>query len=238
MGDDVRKYTVNDRGRHLILIPKGWTKSHLGHAAGEKEAWSWFSQNYVALAAHLEQYKERARKRLDKGDYWWELRACDYYSQFSKPKIVYPDIAKESRIAFDAAGLFVTNTVYFVPTDDRYFLGLLNSSLMFNYFKYLASVLGDPNRGGRLRWLRQDVLNLPIRVIDFDNAEDAQTHGEVIALVDELLVLHGQYSRLSLVKQGLLDMQIEALDKRLDEIVYRLYGLSEEEVGRLEGVGE
>ena len=29
------------------------------------------------------------RKRTDKGDFWWELRACDYYEQFAKPKIMY-----------------------------------------------------------------------------------------------------------------------------------------------------
>ena len=28
-------------------------------------------------------------KRYDKGEFWWELRACDYYDAFDKPKIIY-----------------------------------------------------------------------------------------------------------------------------------------------------
>ena len=29
------------------------------------------------------------------------FETCDYYDEFEKPKIVYPDIAKESRLTLD-----------------------------------------------------------------------------------------------------------------------------------------
>ena len=235
LGDDIRKYSVNFNERYLILIPKGWTKSHVGSMIDEQEAWNWFSDNYSALAEHLAPFQGKARKRLDKGDYWWELRACDYYSEFNEPKIIYPDIAKESRIAFDTTGLYATNTVWFIPTDDKYLLGILNSSLIFNYFKHFASVLGDANRGGRLRWFRQDVLKLPIRAIDFDNPTDVDLHDRMVALVDDLLDLHRQLVGASDVQRGVIEALIARRERAVDELVYELYGLSEGEVGVVEG---
>ena len=86
---------------------------------------------HPAISSHLEQYEIAAKKRQDQGIYWWELRACDYYDEFDVPKIVYPDIAKESRVAFDNDGLYFSNTVYFIPLDDKYLLGILNSKLIF-----------------------------------------------------------------------------------------------------------
>ena len=230
LGDDIRKYTVNFNERYLILIPKGWTKSHIGSDVDELEAWNWFSNSYSALADHLAPFQAKARKRLDKGDYWWELRACDYYSEFKQPKIIYPDIAKESRVAYDRTGLYATNTVWFIPTDDMYLLGILNSSLIFNYFKHFASVLGDANRGGRLRWFRQDVLNLPIRAIDFDSPADVEMHGRMMELVAKMIDLHGQLPRLSAAQREVVEMQIEATDKEVDALVYKLYGLTDDEI--------
>jgi len=33
-------------------------------------------------------------KRDDQGDYWWELRHCDYYQEFEKEKIVWQEIVR------------------------------------------------------------------------------------------------------------------------------------------------
>jgi len=32
---------------------------------------------------------KQKQKRDDQGDYWWELRACAYYPEFEKEKVVY-----------------------------------------------------------------------------------------------------------------------------------------------------
>jgi type I restriction-modification system DNA methylase subunit len=229
-GDDVRKYHVNYQGQYLIRIPKGWTDSQKGKADGEK----WFKKNHPVLAKHLFQFEDKASKRLDKGNYWWELRACDYYDEFEKPKIIYPDIAKESRVSFDDKGLYFSNTVYFIPSNDLYLLAVLNSKLIFSYYKRIASVLGDPDKGGRLRWFRQDVLKLPIRRIDFDNPSDKSIHDEVIILVKKILAL--QKERQSVRPEDEydrvrnLEREIAKVDKEIDNRVYALYGLMEEEI--------
>jgi type I restriction-modification system DNA methylase subunit len=189
VGDDVRKYHINFRQRYLILCPKGWTRQQSNNA---EDAWGWFQEHYPAVAKYLFPFAEAAQKRYDKGEFWWELRECNYYHEFENPKIVYPDIAKESRFAFDDSGLYSANTTYFIPSSDLYLLALLNSRLIFAYFKRIAAVLGDEDKGGRLRWFRQDVLKLPIHPINFSNPTEKAWHDAIVAHVTTILDLHKQ----------------------------------------------
>ncbi len=232
VGDDVRKYVINSKDRYLILIPKGWTLARVGNA---RDAWKWFSSNYPAVAEHLSPFATAAAKRHDKGDFWWELRACDYYSEFEKPKILYPDIAKESRFAFASEPLYFGNTVYFIPADDLYLIGILNSKLIFSFFKRHASVLGDADKGGRLRWFSQDVVKLPIRHIDFKNKTDKALHDKIVSLVERMLNLSKSLQKAKTPHDTeLLERQISATDRQIDSLVYELYGLTPDEIGVIE----
>lgn len=187
----------------------------------------------------MKPFEDAAKKRQDQGDYWWELRACDYYSEFEKPKIIYPDIAKESRAAFDTTGLYFNNTIYFIPVNNLYLLAPLNSRLIFTYFKRIATILGDTDKGGRLRWFRQDVMKLPIRRIDFENLAEKLVHDEIVRLVERILAL--QKERQSVRREDDLDRvrnlerQIARVDAEIDQRVYALYGLTEEEIKIVEG---
>ena len=159
VGDSIRKYHIRNDLKYIILIPNGWTIEHSGN---DPDKWSWFRRHYPAIANHLAQFGKEAESRYDKGEYWWELRPCDYYDKMEMPKIVFPDIAKESRFAYDETSKFVLNTAYIIPKNDFYLLGILNSRLIFSYYKRTASVLGDPDKRGRLRWIYQDVIDIPI----------------------------------------------------------------------------
>lgn len=75
---------------------------------------------------------------------------------------------------------------------------------------------------------------LPIRTIDFDNPDDLRMHDEMVALVDQMLDLHKQLAHVSLVKRGVNEALIERADRSIDGLVYRLYGLSEDEVALVE----
>ncbi|MCY3870099.1 MAG: hypothetical protein OXG87_11115 [Gemmatimonadetes bacterium] len=54
-------------------------------------------------------------------------------------------------------------------------------------------------------------------------------HDEMVKLVDEMLDLHRQFAGVSLVKRGVIEQKIEAADEKIDDLVYRLYGLSKDE---------
>lgn len=158
-GKDLKKWRAEPRDLYLILFEKGWTLRELG-AEDETEAWAAFQQQLPALAAHLAPFAERGRNRTDKGDFWWELRACSYYALFETPKIFYPEISQGAKFCFDESGAFSNNTVYFIPSNDCFLLGLLNSNVIWFYLNGVCAAL----KGGqwRLRLLWQYMQTLPV----------------------------------------------------------------------------
>jgi hypothetical protein len=129
--------------------------------------------------------------------------------------------------------------VYFIPSNDLYLLAVLNSKLIFSYYKRIASVLGDPDKGGRLRWFRQDVLKLPIRRIDFGNPAEKSAHDEIVRLVQQMLALQKERQSVrpedDLDRARHLDRRIAEVDAEIDQRVYKLYGLTEGEIKVVEG---
>ena len=71
-------------------------------------------------------------------------------------RLFFPDIAKEPRFTFDTTANYLSNTVYMIPVDDLYLLGVLNSACVWEYAKARFVCLGDPDKGGRF------TLYLPI----------------------------------------------------------------------------
>jgi hypothetical protein len=233
IGDDIRKYHIKTKERYLILIPKGWTREH---SEGARNAWSWFQKEYPATAKHLAPFRRRAEQRQDQGDYWWELRACDYYDKFGYGKIVYPEIALEPRFAFESQGVFLNKTCFMIPRTDLFLLGLLNSKLCWSFLKRTCSVLGDADKRGRLLLQAIYVKQLPIRVIDPKKRQDTAMHKKMVSLVEQILERNRELAEETWsINQERLQGEIKALDREIDELVYELYGMTEEEIRVVEG---
>ncbi len=227
-GRDIKRYAEPVVERYVILIPSGWTEDNMGISS---DPWAIVQATYPAVANHLEQFHEKAEKRWDKGDYWWELRPCAYYDEFEKPKIILPDISLRGNFTYDEKHAFVANTGYIIPVDDKYLLGVLNSKLT----TFIYGSISSTYRGGYLRFIYQYLAQLPIRTIDFYNPDDVAMHDEMVALVDTMLGLHKQLPKLAGIKREVIEAQIESTDRAIDGLVYRLYGLAEEETKIVEG---
>jgi len=242
VGKDIKRYAPPEKGRYLILIPKGWTSNNAPHPplklrggeAGvirhtgmtEKSAWLWLSETYPAIAGHLEAFIEKGKKRYDKGEYWWELRACDYYEEFEKPKIIYAEIATRGQFTFDITNFFSDTTSYIIPVDSKYLIGILNSSLLTFVFSKTSSEI----RGGFYRWKRQYMWNLPIHTIDFNNPSEKAIHDKLVSLVDRMLELHRKKNSLPpSAEREKIEREIAVTDEKIDDIVYGLYGVTDEE---------
>ena len=218
-GRDIKRYEPLPSGKWLILIPRGWTRQQ---SNGTKNAWHWLQINYPAIAAHLAPHEEKGKKRYDKGEYWWELRACDYYEEFEKPKILLPDISTRGNFTFDKTGKwFTVNTSYIIPCDDPYLLGVLNSKLMDFYYRHSFSTI----RGGYLRFIAEYLLPLPIA----GHRSDQKHLREIIA--DQVVKLLAAKEQLFNARTEKDKMYYEArcasLDHRIDEAVMEMYGVEE-----------
>ncbi len=146
-GKDVKRWRTEPQDLFLIFARRGMR-----------------IDNYPAVKAHLEKFKDRLMPGIKggrkAGSYqWYEVQDnIAYYAEFDKSKIVYPDIANNMRFSIDTSGAFYANTAYFLPSDDFYLLGLLNSSIAEWFYKELS----DEIRGGYLRFFTQYVEQIPI----------------------------------------------------------------------------
>ncbi len=117
--------------------------------------------------------------------------------------------------------------------DLKYLLGLLNSRLLSWYFLAVHSV---GRRDDFPKIVLKQTRELPIRPINFSDPADRERHDQMVALVERMLALHRQLvaARTPTAKE-LLGRQIAATDAQIDRLVYDLYGLTEEEIGIVEG---
>lgn len=224
VGRDIKRYQPLQSERFLILMPKGWTKLN---SQNTENAWAWLKCSYPSISTHLEHFAERAQKRCDKGDYWWELRACDYYHEFEKPKIIIPAIVQKASYAFDKANFYSNDKTSIIPVEDLYLLGLLNSRLL----DFVIHSVASTKQGGYFEYKPMYVEQVPIYPINFDKPTDKSYHDQIVQLVEQMLELNRQ---LALAQdpphKKLLTRQLEAVDRQIDQIVYTLYGLTAEEI--------
>jgi hypothetical protein len=228
-GKNVSRYEPASSNEYVIAVPSGWTDAHSGN---DRDKWAWFEDQFPGVADHLSDYEEAARKRYDQGDYWWELRSCSYYEKFEATKILFPDLSRRGDFSIDDEGYYAANTIYMIPEAGKYLLGLLNSKLMTFYYANHFSVY----RGGYLRFFTQYVERLPIRTINEDDADDVRRRDAIVERVDRMLDLHARRAEATTDAEcAQLQEQIDKTDAEIDQLVYALYGLSEEDVAIVEG---
>jgi len=119
------------------------------------------------------------------------------------------------------------------PGSNRYVLGLLNSKLLFYYLHSISNVF----RGGWITCTKQYVGRLPIRLVDFSDPADKARHDKMVELVDRMLELNKQKrsGKLAPSQVERVDREIAAADHEIDELVYDLYGITDEEREIIEG---
>jgi len=226
VGDDVRRYHVNLRERYLIFTRRGIDINQ-----------------YSAIKEHLSKWRQELAPKSSKrdpvgrkpGSYkWYEIQdTIDYYAEFEKPKIVWPEIAKESRFAWEEKLYFYNKTCFIMPSTDFYLLALLNSKLIWHFLLRICPVLGDPDKRGRLTQQWVYMKQIPIRS-GTDRTFQIKRN-ILINLSSEMISLHERLADAKADSDRLLfERQIKATDKKIDHLVYELYGLTDEEIKIIE----
>ncbi|MEO8149892.1 MAG: N-6 DNA methylase [Bacteroidia bacterium] len=223
-GRDIKRNQPLPSYKYLIFFPKGFTNEK---GNNPKNQWKWLHENYTAIANHLMLFEDAGKKRFDQGDYWWELRACDYYSEFEKPKIIIPAIVKSASYTYDTNCFYSNDKTSIVPTTDLYLFALMNSKCV----DYIMPKISSSKQGGYFEYKPMYVSKLPIKVIDFKNAFEKKSHDEIVKLTQQLLQLNQEKSETKLqTKISQLEGKIDYCENRVNEIVYELYDLTEDEI--------
>lgn len=109
----------------------------------------------------MDSYYPQLEARADQGDTPYNLRNCAYIEDFSKQKIIYPDISEKLNFQIIEEEIYFNNTIYFITSETEdldYLLKFLNSNLIDWYYKTLSVQLGEK----AVRMFTIYVLNIPI----------------------------------------------------------------------------
>jgi len=153
-------------------------------------------KKYPAIYKYLKQYKNKLEQvweaKYGKKE-WYELRGCDYYSEFEKEKIVWREIVEHSCFAWDSKSYFGLAKVFIMTGKEcsKYLVAVLNSSLG-NYAikKYYAPFLGEKVSEFKKEWVqkfpvpkipkseRQLFINLVNKILSLTQPACASPHAD------------------------------------------------------------
>jgi hypothetical protein len=142
-------------------------------------------------------------------------------------------ICKKPGFIFDQNNFYTNQKCFIISLSDKYLLGILNSSLNFFLFRNILPKL----RGDFYEPSYVFFKDFPIRAIDFNNSSEKKLHDTLVSLVDVMLDLNKKIQTAKGNEKEQIQRQIEKTDREIDEIVYELYGITEEEKKIIESKG-
>lgn len=228
-GRDVKRYKIPTSGRFLIFAKRGIE-----------------IEKYPAIEKYLFQFKEQLKpkpkdwnngvwKGRKPGSYlWYEIQdAVDYFKEFEMPKIIYPNICKQPEFTYDTNSWYTNQKCFIISLDDKYLLGILNSQLInFLFEKYLPKL-----RGGYYEPSYVFFKDFPIKKVDVKEKSEKLLHDEIVKLVETMLQLQKEKQAATLPnQQQQIEQRITYTDNKINEKVYTLYGLTDDEIKIVEGI--
>jgi len=177
---------------------------------------------------------------------WYAFGRNQNLTEMDREKILTPSIANGACFTFDSKDYFYFMGsgggggggygITLIPEEKMsyyFLLGILNSKLSTFYIRKISSTF----RGGYIALNRQYIEQLPIRTINFSDPADVTRHDKMVTLVERMLDLNKQLPEARTdQEQTFTQRRIAATDKEIDDLVYELYGLTEEERKIVEGI--
>ena len=167
--------------------------------------------DYPAIKAHLDRFYPKLKKRQDKGRTPYNLRNCAYHEEFAKEKLFWMDMSNRGRFAYSETEMYCNNKGFMMTGKSlKYLCAILNSALITWLMKNTARTTGM----GLMQWEKFAVERLPIPKIS------PTEQRPFINLVDSILKAKSANPKGDTTEQ----------EAKIDQLVYKLYGLTIEEV--------
>ena len=210
-GKDLERYSAKFNNVYLLCTHNGVKSENIPPID--------IRNDYPTLIPYFESFGDDFKNRGEQGDTYFNLRNCAYIMKYLIPKIIYADIVQETgKFYLDEDGYYTNDTAFMIVGENLHYLtGILNSKAFTFFYKnfYCGSALG--NKG--LRYKRDFLLSVPIPLAD------QETESKIIELVNKVINTKKNNSKISTIEW----------ENDIDNLVYYLYGLTEEEIRVVEG---
>lgn len=180
---------------------------------------------YPAIRDHLLKFKKILDDQVRAYEEcypWFALNRPRETEMFeSKVKIISPYRAKRNYFAFADAPLYGSRDVFYIrqrnrEIDLKYILALLNTRLYYLWLYYRGK-----RKGETLELYQKPLSEIPIRMISNEEQKP------FVEIVDKILAIVKQDDYLS---NRVRKAEVKRYEKVIDKMVYKLYGLTEEEI--------
>jgi len=235
-GDDVHRYEEPRHSYYCIYpyqLDGGKTR-----ILEESELRERYPLGYTYLREYRTELREKRIHQKTNPTYWYSCHRSRDMAVFERMRIVTPYVAVRCNMSLVLGGVYHNTKAYsIVPSVSRpeqilYWLGILNSHLLWWFISNTGYVL----RGGYYAFTTDYLSPFPVPALDYGNPADVSRHNRMVALVDSMLGLHKQLAAAnSEAQKGILHRQIDATDAEIDNLVYELYGITNEERKIIEG---
>ncbi len=200
-GKDIKRYAYDFQNIFIINTHNGVREFNILPINVKKD--------YPTIYKYLSGWKRELKERQDQGNHWSNLRNCAFLLEFSKPKIVWIEISDRANFAYDDKGMFLTNSAYFITSNSKtlnlkYLLAVLNSKISDFYFSQITARIA----GGRMRYTKQYVEQIPIPVIDIERQIPFITVVDYILCLKSVELSNSIDKSMSLFFEKVLDLAV------------------------------
>jgi len=237
-GEDVHRYKESKFSYYVIYpyeLIDGKTK-----ILEEAKFQDLYPLGYSYLSEYRDELTEIRLRQKTNTKYWYSCHRSRDMQVFETKRIVTPEISLGCNLTIVPSGLYHNTKCYSIVISPlrrenmHYFLGLLNSKILWWYLSNTGYVL----RGGYFVFKTEYLRPFPIRTINFDDPADKARHDRLVALVEQMLDLHKQAAAAeNETIRKTLKAVIDTTDREIDALVYELYALTPDEIALVEGRG-
>jgi len=189
-------------------------------------------KKYPKTYEYLITYKKDLQNRSNiKSNNWWVYPYPKNLSIMEEPKLIIPVLSLYPRLIYDDNGFYMTGggggPFYGLRPLDKemsifYLMGILNS----NVFNYYVSKKSTQMRGGYFRYSKQYIEQFPIPL---------NQNADIIENVKKIINLNKELKNTNTPKGiKLLQGQIDFISSKINQLVYELYGLTDDDAKIIE----
>jgi hypothetical protein len=215
-GRDIKRYSYEFADLYLLYIPWHFPLHNDPNIKGASvEAEQEFEKQYPAVYEHLLSHKKKlsARNKAETGIRyeWYALQrwGADYWEDFQKEIIAWQRITQEPTFCITGNGMVILDSMAFLVAGKhtKYVTAILNSKLIHFYVNQFVSQYGETG----FRLSNQYVKQIPIPKI-----------------------LKEEYYKYEMIVDKILLENTENLSNELNNLVYKLYNLNDNEIKIIE----
>lgn len=148
-GRDIERYSFKFQNLYILL-----TRNEIN-----------VELEYPTVFKYFDSFGDKFKNRGAKGKHWTNLRACSFFDDFSKEKIVWIELTDKPKFTLITEEIYLLNSAYFLLPPEgiqpKYLLALLNSKVLSFYLKMIANTSGM----GTSRWINIYVKEFPIPML-------------------------------------------------------------------------